>query len=210
MHLHQQKCLGQNCWNSFFVLSCYYSKSLQYRSTRPEVFLGKGILKICSKLAGEHPCRSGISTKLLCNIIEITHWHGCSPVNLLHIFKAPFPKNTSRRLLLTAVHTKPFSSHKGSRSHVLQNRHSWKFCGIHRKTLVLESVFNTVTDLQDCNFIKKRLQHMCFPVNIATFVRIIFLKNASGFWSQDTVLYRKFLAMLKIRSCYGFSKTIFK
>ena len=30
-----------------------------------------GVLKICSKL--------------LCNFIEITLWHGCSPVNLLHI-----------------------------------------------------------------------------------------------------------------------------
>ena len=28
------------------------------RSSRPEVFLGKGVLKICSKFTGEHPCRS--------------------------------------------------------------------------------------------------------------------------------------------------------
>ena len=27
-------------------------------------------------------------------------WYGCSPVNLLHIFRTPFPKNTSGRLLL--------------------------------------------------------------------------------------------------------------
>ena len=27
--------------------------------------------------------------------IEITLWDGCSPENLLHIFRAPFPKNTS-------------------------------------------------------------------------------------------------------------------
>ena len=26
--------------------------------------------------------------------------HGCSPVNLLHIFRTPFPRNTSRWLLL--------------------------------------------------------------------------------------------------------------
>ena len=32
--------------------------------------------------------------------IEITLWHGCSPVNLLHIFRTPFLKNTSRWLLL--------------------------------------------------------------------------------------------------------------
>ena len=55
-----------------------------------EVFLRKGILKICSKFTGEHPCRSAISIKLLCNFIEITLRHGCSPVSLLHIFKSTF------------------------------------------------------------------------------------------------------------------------
>ena len=38
--------------------------------------------------------------KAACNFIEITLRHGCSPVNLLHIFRAPFPKNTSGWLLL--------------------------------------------------------------------------------------------------------------
>ena len=31
-----------------------------------------------------------------CNFIEITLQHGCSPVNLQHIFRTPFTKNTSR------------------------------------------------------------------------------------------------------------------
>ena len=34
------------------------------------------------------------------NFIEITLLHGCSPVNLLHIFRTTFPKNTSGGLLL--------------------------------------------------------------------------------------------------------------
>ena len=34
------------------------------------------------------------------SFIEITLRHGCSPVNLLHIFRTPFPKNTSEELLL--------------------------------------------------------------------------------------------------------------
>ena len=38
--------------------------------------------------------------KLLCNFIEIALQHGCFPVNLLHIFRTPFSKNTSGRLLL--------------------------------------------------------------------------------------------------------------
>ena len=31
-------------------------------------------------------------TEMLCNFIEITLRHGCSPVNLLHIFKTPVPR----------------------------------------------------------------------------------------------------------------------
>ena len=50
---------------------------------------GKGVLEIWSKFAGEHPCRSVISIKLKSNLIEIILQHGCSPVNLLHIFRAP-------------------------------------------------------------------------------------------------------------------------
>ena len=63
-------------------------------------FSGKDVLKICSKFTGGHPSRSVISIKLLCNFIKITVPHGCSPVNLLHIFRTPFPKNTYKGLLL--------------------------------------------------------------------------------------------------------------
>ena len=71
-----------------------------FRRSCPEVFLGKGVLKICSKYAGEHSRRNAISIKLLCNFIKITLRHGCSPVNLLRIFITPFSKKTSGRLLL--------------------------------------------------------------------------------------------------------------
>ena len=84
-----------------------------------DVFLGKGLLKICSKFigehpcrgaisiklqsdmfscssnfSGEHPCRGAISIKLQSNFTKITlrHWH--SPVNLLHISRIPFPNKT--------------------------------------------------------------------------------------------------------------------
>ena len=66
-----------------------------YRSSPPEVLLGTGVLKICSKFTGEHLCQSVISIKLLSNFIEIALRHGCSPVNLPHIFRASFPKNIS-------------------------------------------------------------------------------------------------------------------
>ena len=75
------------------------------RSSHPEVFLRKGVLKICSKFTGENPGRSVISLKLLCNFIEIALRHACSSVNLLHIFRTPFPKNTPGRLLLSLVNS---------------------------------------------------------------------------------------------------------
>ena len=71
-------------------------RKTKFRSSHPDAFLRKGVLKICCKFT-EHPCASVIS---VCNLIEITLRNGCSPVNLLHIFRTPFPRNTSGWLLL--------------------------------------------------------------------------------------------------------------
>ena len=57
---------------------------------------------------------------------------------------------------------------------VLQCRCSEKWRNIRRKTLALESLFKKVPVLQPCNFIKKKLQERCFPVNIARFLRTAF------------------------------------
>ena len=62
-----------------------------------KVFFEKGALKICYKFTGEHPCRKGI---LLCKFIGITFRHGCSLVNLPHIFRTPIYKSTYGGLLL--------------------------------------------------------------------------------------------------------------
>ena len=76
-----------------FVTTVLFQENLATsgRSSRPEVFSRKGILKIRSKFTGEHPCRS---------VISITLRHRCSPVKLQHIFRTSFSKNTSGRLLL--------------------------------------------------------------------------------------------------------------
>ena len=71
---------------------------LYSRSSHPEAFVG--VLKICSKFTGEHPFRSAISIKLQSNFIIIPLRNGCSPVNLLHVFRTPFQQNTSKWLLL--------------------------------------------------------------------------------------------------------------
>ena len=77
-----------------WLLLCF---DLRLTSRRPEVFLGKGVLKYAANLQEKkHPCRSAISIKLLCNFIEISAEHRRSPVNLLQIFRTLFPGTSVR------------------------------------------------------------------------------------------------------------------
>ena len=88
------------CFSYFLVGVPLFQPQLPiFGSSGPEVLYRKVVLKICGKLTGEHPCRSVISLMFHSNFIEITLRHGCSPVNLLHIFRTHFLKNTSRGLL---------------------------------------------------------------------------------------------------------------
>ena len=57
----------------------------------------------------------------------------------------------------------------------------WKHCPeqflkIHKKTPVLNFLFNELAGLV-CSFIKQRLQHRCFPVNIAKFLKNAYFKE---------------------------------
>ena len=54
-----------------------------------------------------------------------------------------------------------------------RKRFSQNFCKFQRKTLVLECIFNKVCK----NFVKKRLQHSCFAVKFAKYLRTPALKN---------------------------------
>ena len=170
----------------------------KFRISSPEVFLIKGFLKICSKFTGEHQCQSVISIKLLsikflCNFIEITLWHRCSPVNLLHIFRTPFSKDTSGELLLVPALLRPiFLSYK-SQSLYWHSKLLFLFCIIsylfnekqppqvfYKKVLLKilqNSQKNTCPRL---SFLKKRPWHRCFPVNFAKFFRTPFLQYTSG------------------------------
>ena len=69
-------------------------------------------------------------------------------------------RNTVRQSEYNALNVR--SSHS-----CFENRCFLKFRNILRKTPVAESLFNKVAGLQPCNFIKYRLQHRCFLVNIA-------------------------------------------
>ena len=87
--------------NKLIMLISYFSKKIwSHRSSHPEMFLRKIVLKLCSKYTGEHPYRSLILIKLQSNFIEIALREGSSPVNLLPIFRTHFPKSISGWLLL--------------------------------------------------------------------------------------------------------------
>ena len=76
-------CFTTKCWLSLLYSLIQTSQSVgsgskpvrgmsavgdgEIRSSPLEVFLGKGVLKICRKLTGEHPCWSVISIKFRCN-----------------------------------------------------------------------------------------------------------------------------------------------
>ena len=60
------------------------------RSNHPEVFLEKGVLRICIKFTGEHPCRSVTSVKLQNNFIEITLRHGVFSCKFAAYFQSSF------------------------------------------------------------------------------------------------------------------------
>ena len=105
MFLQWKFCLKQNVYLTLMTLEklClllleFFLSRSKFRSSHPEVFLGKAVLKICCKFTGEHQCQSVILIKLICNFIEIALRRGYSLVNLLHIFRIPFPRNTSEWL----------------------------------------------------------------------------------------------------------------
>ena len=63
-----------------------------FRNSPPEVFSKKDVVQIRSKPTGEQPRRSQISTKLLCNFIEIILTHGCAPENPKYTRRTPLPR----------------------------------------------------------------------------------------------------------------------
>ena len=102
------ECKRQNNGKPFLLINlCFptvrYQLFIIFRASPREAFLGKDVLKIWSKFTGGHACRGVISIKLLCNFIEITLRYGCSPVHLVHNFRAFFPNNTSEGLHLYPV-----------------------------------------------------------------------------------------------------------
>ena len=83
----------------YFVLYQDYPFQVLRFCSHPEVFLRKDVLKVNL----QENTHAEVRFQMLCNFIEIARRHGCSAVNLLCIFRTPFPNNTSGWLLLYFV-----------------------------------------------------------------------------------------------------------
>ena len=101
----------------FLCLTVNVIVIMTFRSSYPpEMFVEKGVLKICSKFKGEYPCLSLISInliwnfieialiKLIWNFIEIALRHECSPVNLLRTCRTPLTNTCYLLHLLLDFH----------------------------------------------------------------------------------------------------------
>ena len=92
----------------FFIILLFSISLLHFRRHLPCIIQKQppsGVpRKRCSEniqqIYKRHPCRSAILITLQSNFIEIALRHGCSPLNLLYIFRRPFPKNSSGWLLV--------------------------------------------------------------------------------------------------------------
>ena len=103
MDLFMKKVLMLNANNQYLALNEEKNFMSRFRSSPPEVFLGKGVLEIHSKFTGKHSCRSANSIKLY-----VKHWNCTSAwvfsSKFEHIFRPPFSKNTYGELLLKISH----------------------------------------------------------------------------------------------------------
>ena len=91
-----------------------------------------------------------------------------------------------------------------------KKRFSKIFRKFHRKTPVLESLFNKVAGLQGCNFIRKRLQHRGFPVKFAKFFRTPTLKNICERLLLEVTVCKAALAIDCVVGFFIFARTIMK
>ena len=119
------------------------------------------------------------------NFIEITPWHGCSPVNLLHIFRTLFPKDNSGGLLLLKwVFPLPGSAINisiQSLSSKLKIGRIHRRCLRKKKTTCIGVSFLIKLEALRLQFYYKcRLQQNCFSVNFAKILKTLFLQITFG------------------------------
>ena len=102
------------------------------------------------------------------NFIEIALRHGCSPVNFLHIFRTPFPKNTSGGLLLTMFCNLNLE---------ILYRSSHRKCSIKKVFLKISHNSQENNLARVCNFIKKEALGQVFSCEFCRIFKNTFFKE---------------------------------
>ena len=146
------------------------------------MFLRKGVLKICSKFTGEHPCRSMTSIKLKSNFIEIALRHVCSSVNLQHIFRTPFQQSTSQLLLRKYVFLKLTIFH--GQNFVIALVMTFWLMLLRKPFVLLVSSIISITKSNSADFFKNLiLVQRTFNYHLIGFIA------TRTFWAQDLLNY---------------------
>ena len=154
-----RKYLRTNKWDSRTWKNCYSKNkndvNKKLRSSHPEVFPGKCVLKICSKFTGEHTCWSAISIKLDFNKVALQlYWNRTSAWVLLCKFAVYF-QNTSGWLLLK-VHELPrwlfsfFGILVAHFDHLLSDMVDYSPCYLHQNDIASWLILYTI-NLYSCS-----------------------------------------------------------
>ena len=102
------------------------------------MLLRKSVLKRCNKFTREHPCQSVISIKLQRNFAEVALGHGCSPENLLHIFRTPLgacfcnvanviTTNINEKRIVDQTKTNPTTPESSDDAKTTKSRMKWNY-----------------------------------------------------------------------------------
>ena len=137
------------------------------------MFYRKGVFRNFAKFSGKHLCKNLFINKVAGLSLSMQlYWkkrflHRCFPVNFVKFLRTSFLTEHLWWLFL-----------------VLQHRCSYKFLDIHKKILVLRSLFNTVRDLKACNFNKKETSTQAFSREYHNIFKNGFFMEHSGgcFW----------------------------
>ena len=120
-----------------------------------------------------------ISIKLLSNFIEITPHHGCSPVNLLHVFRTPFAKE---HLWMAASEFKTLSSNLFeiwrqidyfSNNVRALRKIQYLFCSQRKSTFILLQVFGICYPCHDFTYFNNKVCLSKKPLLVIEFVNFV-------------------------------------
>ena len=96
--------------NWFLLELMFKCPTLNFRSSRPEVFCKKDVLRNFAKFTGKHLCQSLFFNKVAglrpATLLKKRLWQRCFPMNFLRFLRTPLLQNTSGGCFWT--YSKPF------------------------------------------------------------------------------------------------------